>query len=122
MIPFGDIGSHIEAVLGGPMTGLRFAAGSRVEGDWVSGASSPLSFTGSAQPSTPKEVQMIPAGERTKEAITVFSTLRLRASDVAAQTESDVVNWESRQYKVVLVDSWNVQANYCRAIAVRVHE
>jgi hypothetical protein len=73
-------------------------------------------------PAGPREIQLLPENERTKEAITVYTLAALCTSDVASSDESDRVTWHGRQYKVIQVEDWVSQTGYARAIATRIGE
>ena len=85
-------------------------------------ATSTVTTEAIVQPSTPREVERLPENERTREAITIFTRYALRGSFVNTQQPADEVIWESRRYTVRLVEPWEQQARYARAIAVRVSE
>lgn len=71
------------------------------------------------QPSTPKEVEKLEENERTKEAITVYTSTPLQTSDVSSQGKADVVVWMNKSYEVKLTEDWSEQAGYSRSIATR---
>lgn len=122
--PFASLGPTIIAALGATevVTITRRAAGAHDEatGIWTPGASSTLEVDAVVQPVTPRDLQMLPEGERTKEAIALFTVAALVTSDVGSAVEADQVAWSSRTWRVALVEDWTAQAGYARAIATRV--
>ena len=55
------------------LTGSRNATGSYVNSVWVAGASSPLSLKASVQPSSDKELMLLPEGRRSESGYTLRS-------------------------------------------------
>ena len=120
--PFGDIGSVVVAELGGAaaVTLRRFAAPTYVNGMAVATAPTVSSLDAAVQPSTRREVMKLPEGERTKEAISIFTVEVLQESDVSTGAKSDQVVWKGRTYEVQIVEDWTIQAAYALAIATRI--
>lgn len=121
-MPFANIGAAIISALGevSAISVSRRAAGAYVNGSWVQGAPTVIPMDAHVQPSSPKEVMQLPENERTSEAISIYTIEPLRTSDSSAQTESDVVTFAARQYKVMVVEDWSTQARYAKAIATRI--
>lgn len=121
--PFGAIGVAIIAALGAPsvITVRSFAAGAFDDstGRWVQGASTETPRDAVVQPSTPREIRQLPELERYQEAITIFTLLPLQTGN-SAGLESDVVLWDSREWKVQVSEDWVRQAGYARAVATRI--
>lgn len=121
-LPFGDIGGPILAAFGGNVTLQRHAAGTRVNGDWVPGALTSSTLSAAVQPAGPRDLLKLPEGERTEEAIVLFTQQALIASEVPGQLESDRIVYAGRTYRVRAVEDWTAQAQYAYAIATRVSE
>lgn len=124
--PFVDLSGPIIGCLGGvdAITVRTYPAGSysASTGKWTQGTPTDTATDAVVQPSTPKEIEQLPENERTKEAITVFTDLALKTSDVDTSGESDVILWGGRQWKVMISEDWNVQAGYARAVCTRIGE
>lgn len=97
-----------------PLTGLRFAAGSYVDGRWVEGASSALAFTASVQPASSEDLQSLPENRRKLSTFALFTSTRLLGVDVESGTNPDRVTLHDGIYEVVSVARWqnNVIPHY----------
>jgi len=63
------------------LSGTRNAAGSYVNGVWVNGAPANISLACSVQPSTGKEILLLPEGRRTESAYTLRSVAEIKEGD-----------------------------------------
>ncbi len=121
--PFADIGTCILQELGAKhaITVRRFGGGAWDTSGRFSGSTSFDTPTDAVvQPSTPKEVEKLPENERTKEAITLYIRNALLTSDVSAQGKADHIVWSGKTYEVKVSETWEVQAQYAKAIATRI--
>ena len=118
--PFADLGATIVSALGGTaaISVTRMAAGAYVDGVWTPGAPTVTAFDAVVQPSTPREVSLLPENQRSKEAITIYTVDSLQTATPAG-VEADLVAWSGRNWRVLVVEDWTVQAQYARAVAVR---
>lgn len=118
--PFADMGATLIAALGasGVVSLRRRAAGSYVNGVYVSGAETVTPMDAVVQHAQPKDLKQLPENERSSEAIVLFTVNRLQTG-TPATFEADRIDWDGRRWKVVLVEDWTDQAVYARAIAVR---
>lgn len=123
-LPFANLGPEVIAAFGAtailPVT--RRAAGtySEATGLFDQGATeASFSIDAAIQPATPKDRELLPENERTKESIVVYSVAPLRTSDVSQGLEADVVTWEERTWRVTSVENWAPEAGYYRSVAVR---
>ena len=99
-----------------PLTGKRFAAPTIVKGrKTAEGTESPLSFTASVQPLSPKELNALPEGERESAKFKLYTDFALRTVVTGdAGTNPDQVQINSEWYDVTGVDVWgnNVIPHY----------
>jgi len=85
------------------LTGIRYAAGSRVEGVWTPGATSVLSITGTMRPMKPYHVQFLPASVRSGGAWKLFvkaGETVLRTTSPDGQTQADRITYEGQELEV----------------------
>lgn len=124
--PIGDLGSAVICALGSPnaITVNRYPVGSysQVTGLWEGGIVSSFTLDAFVRPSGPKDIEVLAENERTSEAITVIVTQELETGDSESLDEGDQVVWKGRTYRVSTVTDWLTQANYLRAVCVRVKE
>lgn len=90
-------------------------SGSYVAGRWVEGAATILEITASIQPATPKELQRLPEGDRTRDVIAIWTTTELRVGEGA---QADRVSYGGATYEVQAVERWDLGA-YWKALAAR---
>ena len=94
------------------------------DGLFQKGTSSSFTLDGpSVQPASSEDVQVLPEGERSKEAINIYSLERLlpAISDQATGLEqaADIVGpWDGKTWKVMFSTNWGSNG-YFHAIAVR---
>ena len=121
--PFVNLGPIILDALGAPgaITVHRKATGGTyVNGVFTAGAETNTSTDAVVQPSSPREVEQLPEGERVRESITVYTGSALIASSVDNANRGDEVSWDGRRYQVRVVEDWTAQAQYSKSICVRV--
>jgi len=88
----------------------RSTAGSYTEGEFVSGSVNVLDRMGNVQIATGKDLNVVPENSRSTENITVISNGFLDdfySDSEENETIADVVEWNSKKYKVVHVDNWS---------------
>lgn len=65
-----------------------------------------------------KQLQRLPEGLRSRDAIEVFSVDALQVS--APEQRPDVITYNGRQYQVDVVDDWTAAGNFFHALATRI--
>jgi hypothetical protein len=85
-------------------------------GVWVTGPYDELPFTGSVQPATPKQMELLPSGTNIANVIAVWSGQELICDDSQA-TNSDVVIVDAKSYRVTKLLDWGLNG-YWMALAV----
>ena len=70
-------------------------------GRWVdAGTLEPFTVKAAVQPARPKELLHFPEGQRTREAIKLYSETELRTADIEAGIVADVVTYRGKDYEV----------------------
>jgi hypothetical protein len=121
-LPFANIGPVVLSAFGAPSAiGVtRYASGSYVDGRWSSGAGVATSVDAAVHPAGRRDVEKLPEGEQTKEAIAIYTISPLKTSKAGTGQKSDVVAWRDQSYEVQAVEDWTAQAGYALAIATRI--
>ena len=112
---------------------LRFSQKFKVfrkSGEWVKGrfieGEKEISMIGVITPSKPKEIEMIPEGDRVGGEITIHTTRKLyttRSINTSEANEenqgtSDIIEWQSERYKLYQVNDYS-QYGYYSSIGMR---
>jgi hypothetical protein len=90
------------------------SSGSFVKGKWVENPQSPLYFEiqGIAYPSTEKELDMVPEGDRIKGAITFISVEEIFVTNTSTPGTSDQIEWNGERYKIIAILPWKDYGYY----------
>lgn len=97
----------------------------RSQGRWIDGVfvlseTETLRFYGVVQPTTPKELEQIPEGERPNGAISFHARKRFfltaQGEDGEGDYLSDEILWHGDRYKILQVKDWSAHG-YWKAIA-----
>lgn len=122
--PLATLGAIAVARLGetGAITRRRYAAGSYVDGLRVEGASADVALDAVVWPATPKDLLLLPEGQRTEEIIGVITVEELRTADRTDGIAADEVLWQGRTYSVLRCSNWLQQALFFHSLATRVNE
>lgn len=70
-----------------------------------------VNASGVIQPASEDDLKMLPEGERSDSAIKVYSKTELRRGD-GAGTESDVIEWLGKRYRVMQSKPWQLHGYY----------
>ena len=90
------------------ITVLRKSGGSYDVNDrWVEGVETPIEhkYT-SVQPASAEDLKMLPEGERRDGMILIWDKEELIASLENSAIESDIIVYDGRRYKVIMVNAW----------------
>lgn len=93
--------ASLIARFGRPVTVQSSVPGSYVDGIWVQPARTNFTITASVQPMTPKEVLLLPEGDRQKETMKLYSTYRFKTQKDGTMETSDYVVIDGRTYMVI---------------------
>lgn len=106
-----------------PLTVTREQPGQYVDGVWQPGTSATLTVNASVQPTTPDEMQMLPEGERDRQAFTLYSDTELLVSNDNTQQPSDRVQIDGATYKASARAPWqNSIIPHHRTVVVKENE
>ena len=90
----------------------------------TTGTTRTLSAVGCIHPGPPEMVELLPAEERIRECIAVYTSTMLSAGENyggATFTAADRILWNGSRWRVARVKSWPA-FHYCQALAVRLDE
>jgi hypothetical protein len=108
------------------ITHRRFAAGAwDGEGEYVSGAATDTSMLASVQVATGRDLQILPAGKRTRETIKVYTedaTTGFRSADQRNQVAADHLVVASVVYEVQHVYPEHPLITHSKCLATRLQE
>lgn len=114
--------SDVVAEFAAPRTVTRASSASSYDanGRPVAGGTTTITVNASVQPTSGRDLQLLPEGERTKESLTFFATSELRTSDPETGTPADRVAYGSKNYEIQSVQDWSELAGYWRAVGMKV--
>ena len=103
---------------------LRFEAGSYVDGEWVEPLAKELLIYANIQPSTLSyRTQMLPTGEREKEAIAIYSNDWLYSARKGENPiKSDVILYRGAQWQIVVSKPYGNFGRHCESLAIKLDE
>lgn len=98
---------------------VKTTSGHRVRGgQWVETAIV-VDRHGVIQPAAPKDTQFLPEGDRSRQAIKVYSNEYLSTSDERVPKLGDKITWHDDEHRIVSVKDWS-QYGYWQALAVQI--
>lgn len=100
--------------------------GSYVDGNWVpAGSYTDFDIVASIQPIKGRELELLPMGQRTTEAVTIYTKSGLRPTIEKQDVKGDLVSYKGRQYEVHKVEEWEFSWDglaHFKAIALLVED
>lgn len=81
----------------------RQSGGTRTNGHWVEGTESNVAITASVQPLTPKEMESLPEGRRTKQAFKLFTDTELKTVETQ---NPDRITLFGSNFEVLSIAPW----------------
>jgi len=99
------------------ITVTRTAKGSYVDGIYLKGSISTFKTLTSVQQPNPKELEILPEGEKDKNIKMFISKKPLQTTDDEAELIADVVTYKNRQYKIISSADWD-DYGYTKAMGV----
>ncbi len=91
-------------------------AGSFTAGRWVEGTATTFEIVANIQPATPKELERLPEGQRTREVIAVWTDTELKTATVPVGSRGDRIAYGGASYEVQAVERWEL-GGYWKALA-----
>jgi len=85
----------------------RTAPGSFVDGLYVAGTTSTFNTLVSPQQPTPKQLEVLPEGERDKDVMLFISKRFLRTVDDDNEIPADIVIFKTYRYKIIQLADWS---------------
>lgn len=110
--------SGVIARHGRTFTVKRHAAGAYVNGRWVQGAQSQFTVTAVFQPMDGRELQRLPAGERTREAQVGWCATELRTK--SGQVTADIVVIDGEDFEVEKSKRRKEDGGFWRVVALKI--
>lgn len=106
-----------------PLNVIRYASSDYLEGrlqdaEPLIDEAGTFQIFASVQPSSGRDMAVLPEGQQSSEALTLFTTTELYT--VGSTHGADIVEFEGSTWEVQHVERWASLGNYWRAIAVRV--
>jgi len=100
--------------------------GRREKGRWIEGErKTPIPFKGNAQPTSGKQMELLPDGKRNSEAITVRAPIGMSftTAEPREQRSGDIIVWKGKEYEVQVARPWdsglNLPVDHWELIATR---
>lgn len=97
----------------------------RKSGEWIKGrfiqSETEITFSGVITPAKPKQIEMIPEGDRVGGEISIHTTTKLYTThSLEGENEgtSDEIEWQGERYKLYQVNDYS-QYGYYSAIGMR---
>ena len=88
------------------VTVRRTSTGLYTDGIYNKGSSSTFKTICSVQQPTPKELQSLPQGERTKDILKFISKKKIRTGSAKEGISADVVLHKGKEYKIISSADW----------------
>lgn len=85
----------------------RVSPGSYVNGLYVPGTTSNFGTLASPQQPTPKQLEMVPEGERDTDIMLFICKRKVRTGDDSNDLQPDIILWNNERWKVVKVADWS---------------
>lgn len=107
---------------GSTYTVKRFDPGEYIDGHYIEGVESLFEIIASIQPLSSYEMLQLPEGQRTKEAVKVYTPTGLRQTIESQQVKGDRISYKGRLYEVQKVSTWETFTDipHFKAVAVMV--
>ena len=99
----------------------RRGTGTYTKGVFSGGSTTTEQIRAIYWPAGPKEIDRLPDGIRTREAIGIASGKALLPADHATNQQADIITIGGASYEVQALDNYVSQAGICKAIATRVN-
>lgn len=101
-----NVSEALDSDTGVILTVKRTSAGSYVDGIYVPGAESNFKSVISPQQPTPKQLLVLPEGQRDKDIMMFISKKPLRTLSDRDGTPADIVVFKGREYEIIQLADW----------------
>ena len=89
-----------------PIIGKRFSGGTRTNGKWIKGSTTPLNIIAGVQPLKPAQMLMLPESRRRAgEVYRIYTDTQLYTTQSAEN--ADIVTIDSEDFEVTTEEIWN---------------
>ncbi len=108
-----------------PFNVLRDSSGGGeyVDGEWVPSPREVVTIYANIQPSTfSYRTQLLPSGDREKEALNIFSNDWLRTSRTGDNVECDLIMYRGALWEVVVSKPYGNFGEHCEALAIKLDD
>lgn len=103
-----------------PITVLRATADTFTNGVRTPGPKTQIATSAAVQPADPSEIQRLPEGFRTREAVAVWAPMQLNSADDRTGLVADQIQLsDGRVFEVAKPAEWFSEAGFCKAICTR---
>lgn len=102
-----------------PLTIIRKAVGTYVDGIWVNGADSSIVISAVIQNANPDDLILLPEGTRTTEAVKIHTVSQVNTVSEAGETDADQFLYNGYRYRIYDVFDRKI-GNYFKAVAIRI--
>ncbi len=102
------------------MTLRRKIAGSYdSSGKYIEGSYSDIIITGSIQPASQRDLEMLAEGRRISEGMKLYTTTDLKTASPSTGVNADIIIYRGREFEVVAVRNWYQTTEFYKAILKR---
>lgn len=97
-------------------------SGGYVDGRYVPGKKEIVLNFASVQPLKPSEIQMLPEGRRSIEAIKIYTDLKMFITDEKNSRKASLVEYDGKNYEVHMVANWAIGTDipHFKVIAMKI--
>lgn len=85
----------------------RTLPGAYIDGLYVEGSKTNFKSLASPQQPTPKQLEILPMGERDKNIMLFICNKRVRTTDDKKGTLADVIIWDNQRWRVIRLANWS---------------
>ncbi|WP_223643946.1 hypothetical protein [Corallococcus sp. EGB] len=119
-MPVANLAGAIALLASGTYQVRRPGLTTLVDGVMVAAPEASFSILASVQPLSGRERQLLPEGQRSEERLLVVTATELRAADVSASREGDVLVYRGESFEVEAVERWDELGGFWKARAAKV--
>lgn len=117
--------SPIQALTTHTVKLYRYLEGSWIEGKYEKGPVEEITIQGSLQPMRPNELQLLPEGRRTNQAMKFYTVEELRTGNQETGEASDLIEVDDLFFEVHAVEKWTLPGSenaHYKAILLKLND